>query len=268
MNKKIMKILPSAALAIVLIFCMAVSAFAELVPSQKNWLVTFNASDKMVSNFKTAEMDDLIYGLQPGDHTEISMDLHNDNDSTVDWYMANEVINSLEDTRDEASLSGGAYSYILTYKKNGATEGRTLYSSDTVGGEDVSPAGEGLHEATDALIKDGDDEYIFLDTYSKGEGGVLTLYVKLEGETQGNDYQDTLADLQFRFAVEKNLTKEGGEEEEIVKKRTIHKQRVVRTGDYTNTIPYLIAAAVSGIAVLILAFYSLHERRRQRGGRG
>lgn len=268
MNKKSMKLLPSAVLVVILTFTMVISAFAELVPSQKNWVVSFDNRDKMVSNFKTSEMDDLIYGLQPGDHTEISMDLHNDNDSTVDWYMANEVINSLEDTRDADSLSGGAYSYILTYKKNGATEGRTLYSSDTVGGDDISPAGEGLHEATDALIKDGDDEYIYLDTYNKGEGGVLTLYVELEGETQGNDYQDTLADLQFRFAVEKNLTKEGGREEEVVKRRTIHKQRVVRTGDYTNTIPYLIAAAVSGITVLILAFYSLRERRRQRGGRG
>lgn len=268
MNKKIMKLLPSVMLAVVLTCCMAVSAFAELVPSQKNWLVTFDSNDKMKSNFKTSEMDDLIYGLQPGDHTEIHMDLQNDNDNSVDWYMANEVINSLEDTRDADNLSGGAYTYILTYKKNGTTESRTLYSSDTVGGDDVSPAGEGLHEATDALIKDGDDEYIYLDTYNKGEGGVLTLYVELEGETQGNDYQDTLADLQFRFAVEKNLTNEGGREEEIVKRRTIHKQRVVRTGDYTDTIPYLIAAAVSGIAVLILAFYSLRERRIQRGGRG
>ena len=75
MNKKSMKLLPSAVLVVILTFTMVISAFAELVPSQKNWVVSFDNRDKMVSNFKTSEMDDLIYGLQPGDHTEIHMDL-------------------------------------------------------------------------------------------------------------------------------------------------------------------------------------------------
>ena len=32
--------------------------------------------------------------------------------------------------------------------------------------------------------------------------GIITLEVALDGETQGNSYQDTLADLQMNFAVE------------------------------------------------------------------
>ena len=134
----------------------------------------------------------------------------------------------------------------------------------------MSKAGEGLHEATDAL-----EEWFYLDTLAKDQGGVLTLRVALDGETQGNDYQDTLAELQMQFAVE--LRKPRKEEPPVepdkpgTKKKSGGKSstrtKVVKTGDYTNYIPYLIAAGVSGLALLLLAFYGMRERRRQRGGK-
>ena len=46
---------------------------------------------------------------------------------------------------------------------------------------------------------------------------------------------------------------------------TTHRE-IVKTGDYTDTIPYIIAAGVSGLVFLRLAFYSLKERRKQKGG--
>ena len=109
---------------------------------------------------------------------------------------------------------------------------------------------------------------------------MLNLRVALDGETQGNDYQDTLAELQMKFAVELNNTESGDEppEKEPTKKKntTTNKvnkvnkvtktNKVVKTGDYTDMIPYLIAAGISGFVLLILAIYSLRERRRQRGG--
>ena len=55
----------------------------------------------------------------------------------------------------------------------------------------------GLHEATDNL-----EEFFFLDTLNSGESGVVTLTVSLEGETQGNIYQNTAARIQMNFAVE------------------------------------------------------------------
>ena len=183
--------------------------------------------------------------------------------------MTNEVIKTLEDTREADALSGGAYTYILIYKNNSGDE-KTLFSSDMVSGDDVSPAGEGLHEATDAL-----DEWFYLDTLGKDDGGVLTLRVALDGETQGNDYQDTLAELQMQFAVElrkpgENPPPEPDKPDKKKKTRLVgggSKRGKVKTGDYTNYIPYLVAAAVSGLAFLLLAIYSLRERRRQRGGK-
>ena len=125
--------------------------------------------------------------------------------------------------------------------------------------------------------------------------------VGLDGETLGNDYQDTLADLQMDFAVELNTPEKDEpkkpdkpvnpdepekkkpvnpeedekkkkvveEEEKIVKKSTTTEttNHTVKTGDYTNTVPYLVAAGISGLVLLALAIYSLHERNRQRGGK-
>lgn len=275
MKKNIRKMLLPAALVFVLTMALAVTAMAELVPALKDYHVSYKGGNSLTSDFKKADIYNEASNLQPGDHTEIVMNLSNDYDQAVDWYMTNKVLQTLEETRaDQEGLAGGAYTYRLVYKSNKAgVEPRTLFDSDMVGGENISAAGEGLHEATNAL-----EDWLYLDSYSKGDGGVLTLTVALDGETQGNDYQDTLAELQMNFAVELREP-EGGqnnppkENTTTTTRRTSSSSsstttnRVVRTGDYTSMLPYLIAAGVSGLVLLILAIYSLRERRRQRGGR-
>ena len=268
-RKNMKKILLPVVIALVLIFAMTVTAMAELVPPLKDYNVKFTSKEQMVSSFKTEDMYNQFAGMQPGDFTDIAISLKNEHEQTTDWYMTNEVLKTLEDTREAAALSGGAYTYILTYKNSKTGEEKQLFSSDTVGGENVSAAGEGLHEATDAL-----DEWFYLDTLSTNEGGVLTLRVALDGETQGNDYQDTLAELQMQFAVElrKNEIHRDNPPDKPSKpskpgKSSKTSRTKVKTGDYTNYIPYLVAAAVSGLALLLLAIYSLRERRRQRGGK-
>lgn len=293
--KKMIKNLLPAAVAAGLACVMAVGAFAsetETVPTQltekkKEYSVTFSSDKKMNPNYSQSEMYEEFMGMQPGDSTDIVMNLQNDYNETVDWYMTNKIIKSLEDTRNNDQLAGGAYTYTLSYQGPTEDRSRVLFDSDTVGGEDVSTWGQGLHEATGAL-----EDWVYLDTYTSGEGGKLVLTVALDGETQGNDYQDTLAELKMNFAVELNLTDEPGgdnpggsgggeslkdeerEAENEVTKNTVNKRttttnrtQVVRTGDPTDSIPYFIAAGVSGLVLLILAIYSLRERRRQKGGR-
>lgn len=299
--KKLMEKLLPAALAVSTAFTMAVGAFAsdtETVPTQltekkKEYSVTFSSDKKMQPNYSKAEMYEEFMGMQPGDSTDIVMNLKNEYSDTVDWYMTNKVLKSLEDTRDNAELAGGAYTYRLTYKGPTSEQDRVLFDSDTVGGEDQSVWGQGLHEATGAL-----EDWLYLDTYKNGQGGQLVLTVALDGETQNNDYQDTLAELKMNFAVELNTNEEspssntgsggggsikdesrepsgngstnksgGGSSNRSSSSSSGGGTQIVRTGDYTDTIPYLIAAGVSGLILLILAIYSVRERRRQKGGR-
>ena len=184
--------------------------------------MTFTSGQQLNSNFDTASIDDLVNGLQPGDTLNIRVRLKNEYSKTVDWYMKNEAVRSLE----TSTAQGGGYTYVLKYTHpNGSFD--ELYNSDRVGGERTSTSSvpEGLKEAT-ANLKD----YFFLDSIATGQSGYVDLTVSLDGETQGNDYQTKSADLTMRFAVEVPDTS----------KRTI-----VKTGDEYNLLPFYIAMAVS-----------------------
>ena len=230
-------------LMFVLLASMSTAVYGETVKSDKNWQVIFTQEKNMQVTPENLDFSDDIYGLQPGDTAVIQLSLKNQNSGETDWYMTNQVIRSLEDSVTTAN--GGAYTYILTYTdKNGAE--KTLFSSDTVGGETVGSAGEGLHEATDAL-----KDYFYLDTLASGQGSAVTLQVTLDGETQGNGYQKTLADLKMNFAVELREADSNRKPASIVK-----------TGDDTNSIPYFIAAGVCGVLLLALALYGVSSRKK------
>lgn len=180
--------------------------------------------------------------------------------------MTNEVLKSLEDSQSIAE--GGAYGYKLTYVGPDKKE-TVLYDSETVGGEDAQK-GEGLHQATDALEK-----YLYLDRLSKGDVASVHLTVKLDGETQGNDYQDTLASLQMSFAADPvtvtTVTKKG--EDKVVNKtvtKTVQTptKNIVRspkTGDTTQILAISAVALASGVILLILAVVLIKKRKEEKG---
>lgn len=273
MKKKICSLLLFGAMLI----SQAAGVCAETLRGSTDWNVSFTDEEKMVSSFKTNDLDDTIYGMQPGDNAIITIDLKNQNKASTDWYMKNEVLYSLEDRSANTGTSGGAYTYRLTYTDK-AGEVSVLFDSDTVGGDSISAAGQGLHEATNALK----DEYLFLDTLAKGDAGSITLEVALDGETQGNDYQNTLADLQMNFAVEMTTGATTSrrdpeestlrrEEEEPQQQRQPTQQpgrstRVVRTGDETNLSPFITAACVSGMLLFVFAIYCKRESDKQKKG--
>jgi hypothetical protein len=254
------------ALSIGMIFSIASTAYAEEITGADDWKVVFTADEKMDSNFTTSSLTEALKGQQPGDTAVFTVSLENENDSSTDWYMTNKVLYSLEDRSANKNTGGGAYTYVLTYTDSKGNVS-TLYDSDTVGGDTANSADRlGLREATDGL-----EDYFSLDTLTKGQKGYITLKVKLDGETQGNDYQDTLADLSMNFAVMLRGTKsrnETGDDEVVTinEVREGEKTTIVKTGDETNIIPFIIAAFVSGVLFLVLALYSVRERKNRKGG--
>ena len=189
-------------LAAVLACGAALPAGAEQYTGADNWNVSFTGKG-MESNFKSSVFDDAMTALQPGDSVSLTVHLQNaTTDAITDWYMTNEVLRSLEESQQVAR--NGGYSYELTYTGPGG-EKAVLYSSDAIGGDKNQQAGLGLHEATDSL-----EDFFYLDQLLAGQSATVTLDVSLDGETQGNAYQDTLAQLQMNFATELKDIPDGG----------------------------------------------------------
>ncbi len=230
-------------LAVTLTFVLAfsVTAFAEERQGAEGWQVIFDGKN-MNSNFSAANMDDEIYNMQPGDSVELTIALKSNFNGKTDWYMRNQVLESLEDA---GKAEGGAYDYLLTYTDT-AGETTTLYSSEYFGGEGRYN-GVGLHGATKTL-----DDFFYLDRLGNGEAGTVKLKVRLDGETQGNDYQNTLAKLQMDFATEVAESDGGG-----------GGRRPVRTGDQSRILLYVILSLAAGMTLLIIAIMRLRGEREE-----
>lgn len=262
------------------------SVHAEDLTSEKNWAARFTG-DKIESNFSNTELAEAVSGLQPGDSITVNVAVENGANQAASFYLTNEVLSSLEDSRDSAS--GGAYGYRLNYQGPGAGAGGIdLYNSDTVGGENTD-SGEGLHKAATGL-----GEYIYLDSLEPGQKGNVSLTVSLDGETQGNGYQNTFADLQLRFAAELADTNGGGNNgsggngggnngqnggngangangtadtgnRAAGSGANLYTQDRVYTGDADRIMAWSAVALVSGLGLLIYAvvFYRKGKRRER-----
>lgn len=253
------------AAAAVMLGSSRISVYAEDYTGGQGWKVEFTGS-RLESSFNSSDISDAVYALQPGDGVTLSLTLKNSDSQDTDWYMSNQVLSSLEDSQEAAN--GGAYTYRLSYK--GSTGEETiLYSSESVGGEKNSGIGEGLHEATDSL-----EEFFYLDRLVPGASGTVTLKVELDGETQGNTYQNTLASLQMNFAVEKVGTAPGpgndgnspGNPDSPGNSNTQKESSAsgtpasnaytlnsVKTGDPAHMLLWSALALISGMALLIFA---------------
>lgn len=279
-----MKKFASFALALLLCAALCVTAAAsEAVPGRTDWYCYFTADAGMDSNFDldALGMSDELSGLQPGDSAKFHIKLENQYAGATDWYMTNEVLESLEATRNAAS--GGAYSYDLRYVGPSGVED-VLFTSDSVGGEGKTLADrEGLNEATSAL-----EDFFFLDTLGSGQSGDITLIVSLEGETQGNAYQDTLANLQMNFAVElsqrtpdtpgPSATPEASPNPDETPNPDATPTPVaptptptekppftpVRTGDETNLLLWSGVTLACGLGLLVAAFVLRHYRKKRK----
>ena len=248
MKKKVLCLV----MAMVMVVGAGISVQAEDYEGKDGWVANFDGKE-IKSNFGTSNLTEEAKSIQPGDSITLKVGIKNSDSGKTDWYMTNEAIQSLEDANSVAN--GGAYEYRLAYI-NAAGKETELYNSETVGGEGASSK-EGLHQATDSL-----EEYFYLDRLDPGQSGMVKLRVKVDGETQGNDYQETLALLKMTFAVEKvtesTIRKVPGEDKVITNR--------VKTGDTNKILLFCALALISGIILLILALMSMKRRRYNRKG--
>ncbi len=249
----------SLALALMLLLALSAPALADTYTGEQNWKVTYGPSEEepekvsFVSNFNSGDIDDVIYNMQPGDSVRFTIDLINDSEDRTLWYMRNEVLTSLEETQNSAS--GGAYTYRLTFVDNDGVR-YDLFSSDDVGGEKNQIAGPGLHEATLST-----EDWFYLAALDGGQKGAVMLTVSLDGETQGNGYQDTFAHLKMNFAVEL-------EDGDVPLGPPPGTPPGPQTGEDISTMPYILVGFIGGVGLLIFGFVSLNKLKKKEQEQG
>ncbi len=257
MNRKIISIL----CLICLVCSISVTAHAGHKETTIG-SVWFNTDGKTMSNdFQKNLTDknvesallDRLSSLQPGDDVTFTINLRNDYSKSTNWYMTSKIVSSLE----EGTARDGAYTYRLWYKNNTSGKETEIFNSNRVGGDSSS----GLMEINKALKEDYDkngEKYFYLDNLSRGQGGQIFLNIELDGETQGNAYQDRLADLKMNFAVQ--VAEQSGTTTSTTSSRSAPK-----TGDEHNLLPYYIAMIISGLLFLYFALDSYTDRLYKKG---
>ena len=250
---------------------MAVPAQAEELTGSTAWKAEFDG-EGVKSNFTSQQMAEEVSGILPGDSIQLHMQVENSSEVDTDWYLSSEIVKSLEESNGNAQ--GGAYGYRLWYEDPKGEE-TILFDSEAIGGDGAEDA---LKDATESL-----EEYLYLDTLAEGEGGEVFLLVSLDGETQGNSYQNTLAQLQLNFAVEESIpesvqgedqvieTTERGEDQVIrrterVPSSTAYETRQVKTGDPNQLLLLSAIALASGLVLLVLGMQALKKRKEDGKG--
>lgn len=270
MNKRIVSIV----FVLCFLFSTSSNAFADFMGTKNIGTVWFDYDGKsMDNNFQYLDTDDEdtmkarkanpdikdVLGdravqLQPGDDIEFRINLKNYYSKSSDWYMTHDIIDSLE----RGSAQDGAYDYELGYMKTTSSAPEILFSSYNIGGDKKS----GLEEVNSALKTDythKGQKYFYLDTLKSGEGDgeapYVYLKIALDGETQGNGYQERLADLKMNFAVQ--VVESNG--------TTTTTRTAPKTGDENNLLPYYVAMIISGLLFLYFALDSYTDRLYKKG---
>lgn len=169
----------------------------------------------------------------------------------TDETIASQKIEIIKTLEDGSKATNGAYEYRLAYVDSQNNE-TLIYDSSTVGGD----SSQGLKE-----IK-GLDDYFYLGRLAKNDVGYVTLTLSVDGETQGNSYQATMAQLEMNFAVE-NVSNPAVTVNKIEHKNVYS---TVKTGDSTNILWYCALGLVSGLLLIILAIFFKKKSKDEKKG--
>ncbi len=164
---------------------------AEVVFTKDKELIYSNVTE---TDGSTVHLGDAFKDVAPGEVRSQIITLMNENDNTVDFYMNTEVLQALEESREQAG--GAGYEIVLTVGD------RELYNSVLGGYESDSDLGSttGLKAMNDSVL----DEDVLVATLQKGESTQVVLQIAFDGEAMDNqaesvDYSNALGEVSFHF---------------------------------------------------------------------
>lgn len=261
--------------ALLLVPVLASTAFANTI--EKQWTVKFTGTE--IQDEGSEAIAQVIGGMQPGDEAKFTVELVESWDKAADWYMRNEVLETMEKSFDDANAeSGGSYSYELVYisPKN---EQKVILTNAVVSGDKGSGETNGLFDATEST-----GEWFYLDTLAPEAQAKVILTVGIDGETHGNRYFDTSAKLQLSFAAEptdepgtpgraetppqSDTTKPTVASSTDQPKKDEPKstgERLSQTGDMLPLFGIAIVAIIAGVIVVVAVVRRRQSRKNEEG---
>lgn len=154
MKKKILCLMMAAILAV----GAPLTAFARDYQGADGWQATFDGS-KLNSNFKDEDVTDSMSEIQPGDSITLHVQLTNQDSSNTDWYMTNEVLQTLAKLR-------------MTFAVEKVKEGKTIEKNTVI--EKKVPQKNNLTTSRKA-VKTGDTSNLLMYSVIGLVGGLIFL---------------------------------------------------------------------------------------------
>ena len=263
MKKNVIKTMLLMCLLILGLCCTTVVSADQTKPVTVNWHVdyTSGAGGRNIlddSSFNAEEIDEKLGAMQPGDRIIFTITLNNRKSIATRWYMENEVMRSME----RLATDTGAYSYKLSYN------GSIINNSEDLGGAtDSGDSANGMTPATTGL-----EDFFELGSIPGGGRGLVTLEIELEGESQGNSYQNAEARLRFHFAVDETGTTPiptAAPGRNVTLAPTLSALRgntstIVKTGDESRSLLYFTMAGIAGVVLLVLAIIATKRQKEKQ----
>lgn len=239
-----------------LLLGMNTAVFAEETPT-----ATFDGSKEIKYNYSdTGNFGTAFEGMLPGEERTQEILLKNAYDRSVNFFLQQEVIQSFEDTVD---ASGAAYEIMLALVRGDETTvifgGSEEDGSGRIGGDE-----NGLANLNDAV-----DGWIYLTALEPEETASLQLTVKLDGESNTNEYQSAsgIFDFQFRATYDDPETVYQKGETTYVKKEVKGEDvvtKIVRTVKTGDNAPVLLLSAAAAAAVLLMVILLIVRRKKEK----
>ena len=231
-------------MAMTMVMAAPYAAFAEGY-SETDATCTFDGK-AISSNFESSDLATFMSHLEPGDTLDYEVTYTNKSGKTTEWYMLNDALETLEESKDVAE--NGGYTYVL--KNIGPNGTETVYFDNSeVGGENKTGGLEGLKQATNAT-----KDYFFIQQLKPGQSGRTSLHVELDGETQVNDYMDTKGVVRLAYAVE--IVEPGHHDGQPAEQDS-----AARTGDPFDLVKGMLIMVLA-LIIGLLAFFSRRKDRK------
>lgn len=213
----------------------------------ENPSVTFDGTSSLKYNSQAHDFSQVFSGMVPSEARTLEIDLINDTNQTVDFFMSTKVLEAFEDA---VKATQGAYNVSLSLLQDGKT--LIIYGEDE--GALIGANENGLYDLNGAL----NDKYMIANIDGNKQAKIL-LTIQLDGMSLRNEYQGLQGALQFDFTAQYPEVKT----KQVVNTTVINKYvDSVKTGDPTSIgiLVGVIVIAAIGITLTVKKGGKKHEK--------